>query len=117
MKETLKYQAKDVFGLMDREGIRTLVVEYDGCGDAGSVERIHATGADGATVALDDDDLDLPIRFVHAYLDDEFPGWGINDGSFGEIVFTIDADGSRKITTEHKARFMDYDLHEIGVRL
>jgi hypothetical protein len=41
---------------------------------------------------------------AYEYLEDQHPGWEINDGAFGTFVFNV---ADRTISLEHRARFTD----------
>jgi len=63
-------------------GIDTLVVEYDGEGDSGSIQKITIY----PEMVLDEETRDAIEEYVYSKLPD---GWEINEGSFGEVIFNI----------------------------
>jgi hypothetical protein len=93
-------------------GIGRMLIRYDGCGDAGQIERICYFGPNGRPVkTLDNLELseetlsDLFFDLLQA----RHAGWERNDGAVGEFEWDLTADTLKHV---HSARFTDYDTTE-----
>jgi len=117
-----------LFEALASAGIHTVVVTFDGCGDAGQIENLDAFTGDnvvtplpGAPVAFTEvvwDGLrvltqqrgigDVIETMANAFLEQTHEGWEDGDGAYGEFTFTVDG---RTITLEYNERHMESDYH------
>jgi len=107
-------------------GIARVSVLFDGEGDSGQIEETVAFDAGGQPVDLPAEPLTiqtakpdgsgpeettLPVADViealcYELLEEKYPGWEIDDGSYGKFVFNV-ADGTIQLT--FNGRFTDVD--------
>ncbi len=77
-------------------------VPYSGSGDSGMV--------DGCDIEYDsdlpDELLDAVARAADAILEDQYPGWEINEGAEGKFTFNFDDD---TIELEHGTYHVEYE--------
>jgi hypothetical protein len=93
-------------------GVRSVHIDYDGCGDSGQIESIGYLDQEGESidpcgkVSMTEDQLmDLFYDLIEA----RHPGWENNDGAFGELEWNLIDDTLRHT---HNDRFTDYDTTE-----
>jgi hypothetical protein len=93
-------------------GIRSVQVDYDGCGDSGCIESITYRDGQGSAVdradqlAMTEEQLtDLFYDLIQA----RHPGWENNDGACGEFQWNLTEDA---LVHTHNDRFTDYDTTE-----
>jgi hypothetical protein len=121
--EVLTLNKAALFDALAAAGITTVVVNFDGCGDSGQVERIEARAGDhdcalpaveleiasmrwgSATI----DRQTLPIReaietLVYDVLSQTHGGWDNNDGACGEFSFDV---AERTITLDYNERYTE----------
>lgn len=127
-----------LFEVLTAAGIHTVGVMFDGSGDAGQIESIHAfagqpvdAGVAGGCVSLPAPETLVPFSVVdwermqiisrpqsardvietmaYSLLEQTHAGWENNDGAYGQFTFTV---GSRTITLEYNERHMESDYHE-----
>lgn len=79
-------------------GVTEVIVQYDGSSDSGCIEWIDATRSDNTQVELSGGTKELVEEYVYTRLP---PGWEIDDGSVGEVVFDVAAG---TVTFEHNIR-------------
>ncbi|MEE4209103.1 MAG: hypothetical protein V2I43_07550 [Parvularcula sp.] len=117
-----------IFAILAEAGITSVTVEFDGYGDSGGVESVHAE-AEGSQVALPDSSVELlalgwreaeptqktvPLseaveHMVYELLGQTHGGWENNAGAFGNFVFDV---ADRTITLEFNMRFEDSEFFE-----
>ncbi|ARE40946.1 hypothetical protein RGUI_2805 [Rhodovulum sp. P5] len=117
-----------IFALLAEASIANVTVEFDGYGDSGSIESVHAE-ADGSEIALPDGSVALltlgwreteptektmPLgeaieHMVYELLGQTHGGWENNAGAYGEFVFNVAA---ATITLEFNMRFEDTEFFE-----
>jgi hypothetical protein len=93
-------------------GIGRMLIRYDGCGDAGQIDRICYFGPDGRPVeTLGNLELfeDTLSALFFDLLQARPARWERNDGAVGEFEWDLTADTLRHV---HSARFTDYDTTE-----
>ena len=111
-----------------RQGVEKVEVEFDGCGDDGSIEAIVCRSASGTleleleTVVirvLDEDDVAVAITLEDALedlasraLELNHPGWENNDGATGALEIDV---AEARFTLDCKLRYTDYDEHATTV--
>ncbi|MEM7667436.1 MAG: DUF6878 family protein [Pseudomonadota bacterium] len=127
--ETIRPKNKAaIFAVLAETGITSVTVEFDGYGDSGGIESVHAE-ADGSEIALPDGSVTLftlgsretetsqntmPIseaieHMVYELLGQTHGGWENNAGACGEFVFDVAAE---TITLEFNMRFEDTEFFE-----
>lgn len=77
-----------IFGRLRAAGVVSVLVEFEGYGDSGCIERVTAVGVGGGEQELADDLKELIEEYVYERLPG---GWEIDDGSFGEVKFDVQA--------------------------
>lgn len=82
--------------LLQAAGVTRAVAYYNGFGDEGWIEECELFGRDEG--ADNEELLEIVEEWAYAELDAEAPGWEINQGSRGMIVFDL---SEREITVEH----------------
>ncbi|WP_227270962.1 DUF6878 family protein [Roseobacter weihaiensis] len=117
-----------IFAVLTEADITTVTVEFDGYGDSGGIESVHAE-ADGSEIALPEGAIKLltlgwreteptektmPLgeaieHMVYELLGQTHGGWENNTGAFGEFVFDVAAE---TITLEFNMRFEDSEFFE-----
>lgn len=117
-----------IFAVLAEAGITSVTVEFDGYGDSGGIESVHAE-TDGSEIALPDGSVTLftlgwretePTEktislgeaiehMVYELLGQTHGGWENNAGAFGNFVFDIAAE---TITLEFNMRFEDSEFFE-----
>ena len=124
-KEVLLANKTALFDALAAAGITTVIVNFDGYGDSGQVERIEARTGDGdcalpaveveiasadwGSVAIDRQTK--PIReaietLVYDVLNQTHGGWENNDGACGDFNFDVTG---RTITLDVDERHMESD--------
>jgi hypothetical protein len=115
---------------LGRAGITSVVVNFDGSGDSGQMERIdvHAGEAEAqlpeGQIEFVEPVLGYPDRsersthtvsdaietLVYALLEETHGGWENDDGAYGEVTFDV---AKRTITLDYNERHMesDYSCH------
>lgn len=88
-----------------RLGVKTVTIEYDGCGDSGCIEHISFDPERAASPRL----VKISGRIEHAAYQFLPDGWELNAGSYGEI--TIDVK-SGKMHREHSWRVESFETDE-----
>jgi hypothetical protein len=119
-----------LFDALTRAGITKIVVNFDGYGDSGQVERIdvHA-GESEAKLPEDQIELIEPVygdpenversthtisdaieTLVYAFLEQTHDGWEDNDGAYGDFTFDVE---NRTITLDYNGRYTEcfYSCH------
>ena len=119
-----------LFGALARAGITKVVVNFDGYGDNGQVERIDVHASEAAA-KLPEDQIEFvePVfgdpekversthtvsdaieTFVFAFLEQTHDGWEDNDGAYGDFTFDV---GNRTITLDYNQRYSEslYSCH------
>ena len=117
-----------IFALLAEACISSVTVEFDGYGDSGGIESVHAE-ADGSEIALPEGSVTLltlgwreiepteksmPLgeaieHLVYELLGQTHGGWENNAGAFGNFVFDVTAE---TITLEFNMRFEDTEFFE-----
>lgn len=118
-----------IFDAMERHGIDTVILAFDGSGDSGQIENVTAapdTAADLASVEVmqkrarwdsgEIDSVSLDLRaaledLAYELLEDTHDGWEIKEGAYGEFTFDV---GSRAIALDYNQRIetSEYSRHE-----
>ncbi|MGB3723075.1 MAG: DUF6878 family protein [Pacificimonas sp.] len=113
-----------VFAKLKNARITMVNIEFDGCGDEGSVQSVSAHGAKGEMV-IPEIEVDIGHagysgtvsrsamklanaieEIVYDILTIHHGGWENNDGAFGELVFDIDGG---TISYQHHSRYTEVD--------
>ena len=105
-------------------GVRRAEVQFDGCGDDGSIEDILCHGAEGAVTlaletilisVLDENGVAADIKLEDALedlatraLELNHPGWENNDGATGALEIDV---ADARFTLDCKLRYTAYDEH------
>ena len=118
-----------LFDALTAAGVHTIVVEFDGSGDSGQMERPDAFGADNQSVPLPEakipfkivtfdgpaivseqrDPRDVIEAMTFELLEQTHDGWENNDGAFGEFTFSV---ADRTITLDYNERYTDSTNHQ-----
>lgn len=119
---------KALFDVLAAAGIGTVVVTFDGSGDAGQIENVSAYDVAGtdtalpeACVALADVDFDtlatvtetcglreVVDSMAYDLLERVHDGWENGDGAHGEFTFTV---ASQSIVLDYNERYTATDHH------
>lgn len=97
---------------LKRIGVASVLVEYDGCGDSGQIEKVVCRDAQNNTVMLSAETTvtdDKLADLFYDLLEARHPGWENNDGACGDFEWNIESD---RLTHTHNHRFTDYDTTE-----
>lgn len=117
-----------IFAVLSEARITSVTVQFDGYGDSGGIENVHAE-ADGSEIALPEGSVTLftlgwreteptekimPLgdaigHMVYELLGQTHGGWENNAGAYGEFIFDVAAE---TITLEFNMRFEDTELFE-----
>ncbi len=117
-----------IFAVLAEASIANVTVEFDGYGDSGGIESVHAE-ADGSEIALPESAITLstlgwreieptekvmPLNeaiehMVYEMLGQTHGGWENNAGAFGNFVFDVAA---QTITLEFNMRVEDSEFFE-----
>ena len=117
-----------LFDALDTASIATVVIEFEGSGDSGQMEKPCARTADETIVDLPSQTVELeqvnwshglqkePMAIAEAVeimawrlLGDSHCGWENDDGGYGEFTFDV---ASREITLEYNERYTETTYHE-----
>ena len=117
-----------VLAALVEHGVGQVEVQFDGCGDDGSIEAIVCQSASGtlalelATIVIrvpDEDDVAVAMTLEDALedlttraLELNHPGWENNDGATGALEINVAA---ARFTLDCKLRYTDYDEHATTV--
>jgi hypothetical protein len=119
-----------LFDALARAGITSVIVNFDGYGDSGQVERIDVQAGE-AEAKLPEDKIEFiePVfgdpekversthtvsdaieTLVYAFLEETNGGWEDNDGAYGDFTFDV---GKRTITLDYNQRYSEslYSCH------
>jgi hypothetical protein len=75
----------EVRKFLENQNIEEMTVDYDGGGDSGSINKVYTTPGQTPNNIVSDD-----IENICYELLEDFGGWEIDEGSYGEIIFTKD---------------------------
>jgi len=113
-----------LFDALSRAGITKVVVNFDGYGDSGQVERIDVRAGE-AEAKLPEDQIEFvePVfgdpekversthtvseaieTLVYAFLEQTHDGWEDNDGAYGDFTFDVE---NRTITLDYNGRYTE----------
>jgi hypothetical protein len=110
--EHLRRQLPEARRALQAAGIAWVHIDYDGCGDSGSIESIAYADGQGRAVdpagrlAINEQEL---TELFYDLTQLRHPGWENNDGAFGELHWNVAED---VLTHTHNDRFTDYDTTE-----
>jgi hypothetical protein len=110
-----------LFEALDRHGIATVTVSFDGYGDEGQIQSIEVDGntdavpnirvsyreihVDQPEAKVSDQPLEEVLRtLVFDCLAETHEYWEDNEGAFGEVIFDT---ANRSITLDFNERFVD----------
>lgn len=115
-----------LFDALERHGVETVTMSFDGYGDSGQIDDICVTAGtphDLAAIEIEQKKADwhnetvetvtAALRtviedFGYAVLEDTHCGWENNDGGYGEFVFDV---GARTITLDFYERYVSTENH------
>ena len=100
-------------------GLSEATAYFDGAGDGGMVEEIRVpegfeTDLKLVAIRIDNKDTnlhDLLEDFAYEVLADKIPGWEINAGGFGDVIFTA----SGHVRLDFNGRVEDYYHQEYTI--
>jgi hypothetical protein len=90
--------------VLSRQGIATVTVTYDGEGDSGQIQEIHALNAADKSIDLSHDLRDQVDEFTWGVLDSYHGGFENNDGGYGELTIDVAA---RTVLLDHNDRIVE----------
>jgi hypothetical protein len=109
-----------IFDAMERHGIDTVILAFDGSGDSGQIENVSAIPEAAPKLSLlrvqqkearwesdviESREIDLRTaleNLAYALLEKSHDGWEINEGAYGEFTLYTK---SREITLDYNERF------------
>lgn len=125
--EALPLNKAVLFDALAAAGITSVLVTFDGAGDAGQIEHMNATrdqasaelptvNIEIATPAWDGAGLerqccsvcDAIEALAYAFLEDTHDGWEDNDGAYGEFRFDV---AERTIELDYNERIETSEYH------
>jgi hypothetical protein len=92
--------------LMRTHNVKTIEAQYEGSGDSGCINAIDFN-TEHLIEAVVKDIENQAEEAAWEILATSHPGWEINDGGDGEIVFEKDEDGAVTAKLSHKEYFVD----------
>lgn len=106
-EEEAKRKANEEFkavlkGIRDR-GATTIVAEFDGCGDSGTVEDPVAMDNERHTIDLTPEEIEKIVGIVEFNISGD---WYNGDGGCGEATFYLD---TMLLQIDEKYRYTEYD--------
>ena len=123
-EQVLAENRATVFAELKNAGITMVDIEFDGCGDEGSVQSVLARRAKSEMV-IPEIEVDIGHagysgtvsrsamklanaieEIVYDILTIHHGGWENNDGAFGELVFDVDGG---TISYQHHSRYTEVD--------
>lgn len=117
--EQLVTLKRNLFDLLEAQGVVLVTVEFDGCGDSGQIESISAFDEHGEVAVPEDkltnaEDDGEPVKDVieslaYDLLQSEHGGWENNEGAYGEFRFDVTG---RTITLGCNIRISSADYSE-----
>ena len=126
--KALELNRAALFAALSTAGISEIIVEFDGEGDSGQIDHVHASDANGTVKLSDeriavasapwggdeltrtDETLGEAIETVcYALLSANCGGWEINEGSYGMFVFDV---AERTIELTHNERYVSIETSE-----
>ena len=126
--EVLTLNKTALFDALAAAGITTVIVNFDGYGDSGQLERIEARTADGdcplpaieveiasanwasASILREPKPITEAIEtLVYDVLNQNHGGWENNDGAYGDFTFDV---AQRTITLDYNERHMESDYSQ-----
>jgi hypothetical protein len=123
--ELLAANKAALFDALAAAAITTVIVNFDGYGDSGQIERMEVRAGDEDR-ALPDGEIAIasgqwgsatidrqtrPVReaietIVYDFLNQKLSGWEIDEGSYGDFTFDV---AERTITLDYNQRHMESD--------
>jgi hypothetical protein len=109
-----------IFDAMERHGIDSVLISFDGSGDSGQIESVAAMPETAPTLsslklqqkdarwesdAIETVEIDLRAaleNLAYDLLEKSHDGWEINEGAYGEFTFDTK---SREITLDYNERY------------
>jgi hypothetical protein len=126
--EVLLANKTSLFDALAAAGITMVIVNFDGGGDGGQIERIEAKAGDdviplptvqieiastvwgSATIERQTRPMEEAIEILaYDVLNQIYGGWEINDGAYGEYTFDV---AERTITLDYNERRMESDYSQ-----
>ena len=102
-QETAKHALRELEHAMKGSGIQTIMVYYNGSGDNGYIENATQNGDDPNSEINPGSPLwDLIENAAFATLTYNYPGWEINEGSRGTVVFRLTDEGAISARIRHE---------------
>ncbi|MGD9471263.1 MAG: DUF6878 family protein [Novosphingobium sp.] len=117
--EQLVTLKRNLFDLLEAQGVVLVTVDFDGCGDSGQIESISAFDEHGEVAVPEDklanaEDEGEPVKDIietlaYDLLQSEHGGWENNEGAYGEFRFDV---ADRTITLGCHMRIETTDFTE-----
>jgi len=102
-QEAAKRTLRELEQAMKESGIQTIVVSYNGSGDSGYIENATQNEDDPNSEIGPESPLWSRIEdAMFATLTYNYPGWEINEGSKGTIVFSLNDEGAISARIRHE---------------
>lgn len=132
-KELNKILRDALFDELNKQGVETVTVEYDGSGDQGAIESIESNCGnldkekslgvfsilqsyrymDGGRIPVYSEQaqtVEEAIETVaYSVLENKHEGWEIEHGAFGTFTFDV---GGHRISLSHKERYEECNVTE-----
>lgn len=117
-----------LFEALASAGIHTVVVTFDGSGDAGQIESLDAFTGDNVVTPLPDHTVaftevvwdglqaltqqrgiaEVIETMANTFLAQTHDAWEDGDGAYGDFTFTVDG---QTITLDYNERYIQSDYH------
>lgn len=83
----------------------SLTISYSGYGDSGAIDHVvmEKEKNQRVTINLEDVCKNALYEFFYLYMDEKFPGWELNSGSYGNLTIIPKED---KILIEHDHEYI-----------
>jgi len=121
-------ETEALFSILEKYGVESIVLSYDGSGDSGEVYNIQLDGKVECIKTINENsEIDI-AKFKKAgvefskeliidciehvsmvLLDDNECGWENNEGAMGDITWYIE---NKKISIEHRQRIIEFEDRE-----
>lgn len=110
-------QIKSLVSFCRTNGITAIIASYEGYGDSGDVSSVDDFDETNKLLnLLSYEQRDLIRDLAYRALQDNFPGWEIDEGSFGEYQLTI-TPATLEEYIEHHVRYTETETHNVNVVL
>ena len=121
-------ETEALFSILEKHGVESIVLLYDGSGDSGQIHSIELDGKVECMKTINENsEIDMAkfkkagVKFSKeliidciehvsmVLLDDNEGGWEDNEGAMGDITWYIE---KKKISIEHRQRIIEFEDRE-----